>query len=284
MVWWPLSSTTDNIEVLSEPEFLGETGERTIFTIEAKSARKIQNYSAIKKENEVLLLPGTPFKVKSILQQGDLTMVHLEEDTTVPPMIDSGGDDYEMMSPELFYDLVADQPTVYKATWISPDGTLENPVHVPVVLYLKTIANTPTLYIDHAESKLGIHEFPVTLLRGYGQREGRFQIETGRRCTGGVATYKFMVGKIDVVAAIKMFMAEWKANDEVAGTSPNSTGDGNVPCPICRRLFPVRAIHNHVEWCLLEGNRRASEDTGGGGGGDARAAAAKQNGQPQQLC
>lgn len=108
VVWWPLSSTTDNIEVLSEPYFLGDTGERTIFTIETKSARKIKNYSAIKKENELLLLPGTTFKVKSVLPQGELTMIHLEEDATAPPMIDSGGDDYEEMSPGQFYDLLAD--------------------------------------------------------------------------------------------------------------------------------------------------------------------------------
>ena len=46
-----------------------------------------------------------------------------------------------------------------------------------------------------------------------------------------------------------------------------------MPCPICRRLFPVRTIHNHVECCLLEGNWIAGEGAGGGGGGDARAAA-----------
>ena len=108
MVWWPLSSTTDSIEVLSEPQFLGETGPRTIFTIEVKSARNIQRYSAIKNENELLLLPGTAFKVKSVLLQGELTMVQMEEDTSAPTLIDSGKDDYQVMSPESFYDLLGD--------------------------------------------------------------------------------------------------------------------------------------------------------------------------------
>ena len=126
VVWWSLTSTTNNMAVLSEPQFLGETGKRTIFAIEVKSARNIQKYSAIKKENELLLLPGTPFNVKAVLPQGDLTMIQLEEDTSAPPMVDSGEDALKECAPKSFYALVADAET-------APDSEYATPAELGIV-------------------------------------------------------------------------------------------------------------------------------------------------------
>ena len=81
VVWWALSSTTKTMKVLKD--FLGESGKRTIFIVEVKSARDIMKYSWKTTEDEVILLPGTVFKVTSVLPQGDLTMVNMEEEIQV---------------------------------------------------------------------------------------------------------------------------------------------------------------------------------------------------------
>jgi len=43
--------------------FLGKDGARTLFSIEALSARSVQQFSALPAENEYLLLPGSVFRV-----------------------------------------------------------------------------------------------------------------------------------------------------------------------------------------------------------------------------
>lgn len=139
VIWWSLISTTNNMAVLSEPQFLGEAGQRTIFAIEVKSARNIQKYSAIKKENELLLLPGTPFNVKAVLPQGDLTMIQLEEDTSAPPMIDSGEDAFKECTPKSFYSLVADAET-------APDSEYATPAELGIV---------DTIHVVPAKKSLG---------------------------------------------------------------------------------------------------------------------------------
>ena len=101
---------------------------------------------------------------------------------------------------------------MFKAAWISPEGTLDNPVLVPVLIYMKSAGNKPTLYVDHAKTKRRVHEFPIELLRGYGQRDGRLKLEAGRRCPGGAGQHRYTVGENDVASAMKVFVAEWKAN------------------------------------------------------------------------
>lgn len=112
VVWWPFSSSSVSRDVLADPLFLGTSGKRTLFTIKVSTARDIRAYSWKAKENELLILPGTPFKVASVDTVGDLTTIHLEEDVDAPDMIDSGDDTYEMVdfkdAQEGFYDLAGD--------------------------------------------------------------------------------------------------------------------------------------------------------------------------------
>ena len=58
-VWWSITSTTSEVEPLQNPLFLGQEGERTLFTIEAKSAVEITKYAALgDQEAEWLIPPG----------------------------------------------------------------------------------------------------------------------------------------------------------------------------------------------------------------------------------
>ncbi|CAF1643743.1 unnamed protein product, partial [Adineta ricciae] len=83
IVWWAFSSTTITLDVLQSEQFLGLTGERTIFNIEYESARDIRNHSFFPCEDELLLMAATQFKVISKLNQGNLCIIHLRE--TPPP-------------------------------------------------------------------------------------------------------------------------------------------------------------------------------------------------------
>lgn len=121
VVWWSVSSTTKTMKVLKD--FLGESGKRTIFIVEVKSARDIMKYSWKTTEDELILLPGTVFKVTSVLPQGDLTMVNLEEDLTAPDMIDSGEDDYQMCDPESFYAVLEPDDAVQYASPVDVGGS-----------------------------------------------------------------------------------------------------------------------------------------------------------------
>jgi hypothetical protein len=65
VVWWPFTSCTRNGDVLTNPQFLGPTGDRTIFCLETKSGRDIRRYSAYAAEDEILLLPGVALEVRA---------------------------------------------------------------------------------------------------------------------------------------------------------------------------------------------------------------------------
>ncbi|CAF1250215.1 unnamed protein product [Adineta steineri] len=78
--WWSFTSCTDSIDVLKSELFLGKTGKRTIFTIDACTGKDIQKHSMVKTENEVLLLPGCQFRVIGTLDVGnDLNMIQIQE-------------------------------------------------------------------------------------------------------------------------------------------------------------------------------------------------------------
>lgn len=83
IVWWGFSSCTKTVEVLQPEEFLGQSGPRTLFSIQCKTARDIRKHSYFPNEDEVLLLAATQFKITGCLQQGDLCIVYLKE--TSPP-------------------------------------------------------------------------------------------------------------------------------------------------------------------------------------------------------
>ena len=66
VVWWSVSSTTSSLGVLQCPEFLGNSGARMIFTIDARHAVDIRRYSAIPDESEVLNRDASRFAFVAI--------------------------------------------------------------------------------------------------------------------------------------------------------------------------------------------------------------------------
>ncbi|CAF1368475.1 unnamed protein product [Rotaria sp. Silwood1] len=78
---WPsFSSCTTTITVLQSEQLYGIMGPRTMFAIDCHSGKNIRNHSAYPLEEEVLLLPGTEFKITGFLKQGDnLHMIQLKQ-------------------------------------------------------------------------------------------------------------------------------------------------------------------------------------------------------------
>jgi hypothetical protein len=89
MVWWAYSSTTSNIAVLSNPMFLGSSGNRTIFQIHTAAAVDVSAFSAVKSEAELLLSPGVALRITGILPKSadGLTIVTCEDDPDAPDLI-----------------------------------------------------------------------------------------------------------------------------------------------------------------------------------------------------
>ena len=86
--WWGFSSCTRNARVLESPQFFGDKGERTLFTVEARGAVDISEYSLIPREEEVLLFPGTMLEVSSRLRMGPgLWLVQLSERSPPPGVV-----------------------------------------------------------------------------------------------------------------------------------------------------------------------------------------------------
>ncbi|CAF3935198.1 unnamed protein product [Adineta steineri] len=84
-VWWGFSSCTTSMGVLENEQFLGKTGQRTMFNIECDSGRDISRHSYFQSEKEVLLLAARQFIVISCLRPASgLHMIQLKE--TKPPI------------------------------------------------------------------------------------------------------------------------------------------------------------------------------------------------------
>ena len=85
VVWWAVTSTASHVSVLENPQFMGKSGPRCLFTIKATSARDIQRYSAMgSTEREFVLPPGSCFVVEDILDAGSgLSIVQLVEDASM---------------------------------------------------------------------------------------------------------------------------------------------------------------------------------------------------------
>ncbi|CAF3970927.1 unnamed protein product, partial [Rotaria sp. Silwood1] len=82
IVWWGFSSCTESLEVTER--FVGKSGVRTLFTIECNNGKAIRAHSHYGEENEILLLPGTYFRVVGKSSPAkDLYIIHLRE--TIPP-------------------------------------------------------------------------------------------------------------------------------------------------------------------------------------------------------
>lgn len=80
VTWWTFSSCTTTMTVLENNMFLGNTGPRTLFSIEAINGRTIRAHSHFVNEDEILLLPGTHMIVQSQLNPApDLHIIHLKQ-------------------------------------------------------------------------------------------------------------------------------------------------------------------------------------------------------------
>ena len=81
--WWAFSSTTKKLGTLANAQFAGTSGTRTVFNVELLSGVDIQSYSIFQgeaTEAEVLIFPGTKFKVVDSMDMGSgLFMVHVRE-------------------------------------------------------------------------------------------------------------------------------------------------------------------------------------------------------------
>ena len=91
VTWWAFSSCTSSLTVLKNNMYLGNTGERTLFSVETINGRKVRAHSYFDTEDEILLLPGTQMIVQSQLCPAPgLHIIHLkqiipEETLLAPP-------------------------------------------------------------------------------------------------------------------------------------------------------------------------------------------------------
>ncbi|CAF0739377.1 unnamed protein product [Didymodactylos carnosus] len=78
VTWWAFSSCATSIDALESG--LGNTGERTLFSIELINARNIRAHSHFQQEDELLMLPGTYMEVHTVFNPAaDLYIVHLRQ-------------------------------------------------------------------------------------------------------------------------------------------------------------------------------------------------------------
>jgi hypothetical protein len=88
--WWNFSSCTETLTVMKMPQFLGNNGLRTLFSIDCLNGKEIQEHSYVRSENEILLPPATYFKVLGKVNPApDLHIIHVQQIS--PP--------YELISP-----------------------------------------------------------------------------------------------------------------------------------------------------------------------------------------
>jgi hypothetical protein len=79
-IWWSFASCTETLTVLENEMYLGNVGERTLFSIETFNGKNIRTHSHFDIEDEILLLPGTCMEVLSQLDQSSgLHIIHLKQ-------------------------------------------------------------------------------------------------------------------------------------------------------------------------------------------------------------
>jgi hypothetical protein len=80
VTWWAFSSCTTELTVLESNMYLGNTGDRTLFSVEAINGRTVRAHSHFVTEDEILLLPGTHMIVQSQFSPApDLHIIHLKQ-------------------------------------------------------------------------------------------------------------------------------------------------------------------------------------------------------------
>ena len=78
--WWGISSCTTSLEPLQSEMFYGLNGARTLFYINCRDGRSIENHSYFRTEEEVILLPGRHFKVGIKMKESlDANKIELRE-------------------------------------------------------------------------------------------------------------------------------------------------------------------------------------------------------------
>ncbi|CAF2825906.1 unnamed protein product [Rotaria sp. Silwood2] len=87
VVWWGFSSCTESVDAMEQ--FIGKSGVRTLFNIECINGKAIRAHSHYKKENEILLLPGTYLRVVGKWSPAkDLYIIHLRETPAPRPYLE----------------------------------------------------------------------------------------------------------------------------------------------------------------------------------------------------
>ncbi|CAF1165620.1 unnamed protein product [Adineta steineri] len=79
ITWWSISSCSASVDVIST--FLGKVPHSTLFNIQCSTGKSISAYTCYPSENEVILMPGTTFKVVAdpFHHQDGLHIIHLKE-------------------------------------------------------------------------------------------------------------------------------------------------------------------------------------------------------------
>ena len=87
IVWWAFSSCTTKLSLLESERYLGNTGIRSLFTIECKNGKDVRKHSYFPREDEILIPAATQFRVISVLdQKNGLHIIQLEEITPTIPL------------------------------------------------------------------------------------------------------------------------------------------------------------------------------------------------------
>jgi hypothetical protein len=77
-IWWGVSSCTETMKIMQT--FVGLEGARTLFNIECINGKVIKPHSYFTEENEILIIPGTYFRVVDKWSPAeDLYMIQLRE-------------------------------------------------------------------------------------------------------------------------------------------------------------------------------------------------------------
>ncbi|CAF1350425.1 unnamed protein product [Adineta steineri] len=80
MTWWAFSSCTTEMTVLENNMYLGQEGDRTLFSVEAMNGRTIKAHSHFVTEDEIVLMSGTHMIVQSQLSPAaNLYIIHLKQ-------------------------------------------------------------------------------------------------------------------------------------------------------------------------------------------------------------
>ena len=80
VTWWAFSSCTTELTVLENNMYLGNVGDRTLFSVEVINGRTIRAHSHFVTEDEILLLPGTHMIVQSQFSPApNLHIIHLKQ-------------------------------------------------------------------------------------------------------------------------------------------------------------------------------------------------------------